>query len=192
MEENIFKFLSKYIELTEKEKAIIAENSIFQFYPAGHLLLKEGQIAQNCYFVIQGLLRSYYIQDGEEKVTEIYSELAPLNPVSYITGQPSTYFISCIEDSIISISDKNSTEEFFGRLPRLQTIGMQVMTDISARQQVSFDDFKNLEPEKRYMKLLEKRPDLVNRIPQYMIASYLGIQPQSLSRIRKRLRDQKI
>ncbi len=192
MEEKIFEFLSDFVELTEEEKDIIAEHSMFKFYPAGHLLLREGQDAKHCYFVIKGLLRSYYIQEGEEKVTEIFSELAPINPVSYITGQPSTYYISCIEDSIISISDQDRTEEFFEKLPRMKEIGIQVMTAINAKQQLSFDDFKNLDPEKRYQKLLDTRPDLANRIPQYMIASYLGIQPQSLSRIRKRLRDQKI
>lgn len=191
MQEEIFKFLSDFVELTEEEKAIVAENSFFQFYPAGHQLVREGQFAKHCFFVIKGLLRSYYIQEGEEKVTEIFSEQAPINPVSYITGQPSTYYISCIEDSIISISDENRTKEFFERLPRMKDIGIQVMTAINAKQQLAFDDFKNLEPEKRYEKLLATRPDLVNRIPQYMIASYLGIQPQSLSRIRKRLRDHK-
>jgi CRP-like cAMP-binding protein len=192
MEEEIFKFLSRFVQLTDEEKDIIAENSLFEFYPAGHQLLREGQLARHCYFVLKGLLRSYYIQDGEEKVTDFFSERAPINPVSYITGQPSTYYISCIEDSIISISDKNRNEEFFARLPRMKEIGIQVMTAINAQQQLSYDDFRNLAPEKRYEKLLEKRPDLVNRVPQYMIASYLGIQPQSLSRIRKRLRDHKI
>lgn len=192
MEEEIFKFFSKYINLTDEEKSIIVDNSTFRFYPAGHILLREGQVAEHCFFILKGLVRNYYLQEGEEKVTEIYSELAPINPVSYINNKPSTYFISCIEDCIISISDKNRSDDLFIRIPRLKDIAMQVMADINAKQQLSFDDFKNLEPERRYEKLLEIRPDLVNRVPQYMIASYLGIQPPSLSRIRKRRRDQKI
>jgi len=192
MEEEIYKFLSKYVKLSEEEKVIIAENSLFKFYPAGHQLLQEGQFAKHCYFVVKGLVRSYYLADGEEKVTEFYSELSPITPVSYTTDQPSTYYLSCIEDSILTISDKNSSEDFFERLPRMKDIGLQMLTEMNAKQQLSYDDFKNLEPEKRYEKLLETRPDLVNRIPQYMIASYLGIQPQSLSRIRKRKRDHKV
>jgi len=192
MEEEIFKFLSKYVKLSEEEKGIIAENSTLQFYPAGHQLLREGQFAKHCYFVVKGLIRSYYLEDGEEKVMDFFSELSPITPVSYTTGQSSTYYISCIEDSILSISDKNHSEEFFERLPGMKDIGLQVLTDMNAKQQLSFDDFKNLEPKERYEKLLETRPDLVNRVPQYMIASYLGIQPQSLSRIRKRIRDHKM
>ena len=189
MEEEIFKFLSKYIILTEEEKAIIAEHSLYRFYPADHILLREGQSAKHCFFVLKGLVRSYYLQDGLEKITEIYSELSPINPASYSTGQPSTYYISCVEDSILAISDKESSEDFFKKLPRLKDVGMLLMTDMNAKQQLSYDDFKTLPPEIRYKKFLETRPDLVNRIPQYMIASYLGIQPQSLSRIRKRIRD---
>ncbi len=192
MEEEIFKFLSKYMILSEEEKRIIAETSLFKFFPAGQQLLKEGQYSQHCYFVVKGLLRSYYIEDGEEKVTEFYSELSPVTPVSYTTGQPSTYYISCIEDSILTISDRNSSEQFFEKLPRMKDIALQFLSDMNAKQQLSYDDFKNLAPEKRYAKLIETRPDLVNRIPQYMIASYLGIQPQSLSRIRKRIRDYNI
>ena len=189
MEEEIFKFLSKYVTLSEDEKRIIAENSSFKFFPAGHQLLREGQYGQHCYFVVKGLLRSYYIEDGEEKITEFYSELSPITPVSYTTRQPSSYYISCIEDSILTISDRDSSGEFFEKLPGMKDIGLQILSDINAKQQLSYDDFKNLAPEKRYAKLVETRPHLVNRIPQYMIASYLGIQPQSLSRIRKRIRD---
>lgn len=192
MEEEVFKFLSKYVKLSEEEKTIIAENSLFKFYPAGQQLLKEGQLAKHCYFVVKGLVRSYYLVDGEEKVTEFYSELSPITPVSYTTDQPSTYYLSCIEDSIITVSDKNSSQDFFERLPGMKDVGLQILTEMNAKQQLSYDDFKNLEPEKRYEKLRETRPDLVNRIPQYMIASYLGIQPQSLSRIRKRIRDHKV
>ena len=66
-------------------------------------------------------------------------------------------------------------------------IFIKIGDDLSAKKQMLMDDFKNLSPEDRYQKLMETRPDLVNRVPQYMIASFLGIQPESLSRIRKRM-----
>jgi len=117
--------------------------------------------------------------------------MTSVRPVSYTTGQASTYYISCIEDTIISTSDETHSEAFFQRLPRLKEYALKFLDDMNAKQQLSYHDFKNLEPMERYEKLLEARPDLVSRVPQYMIASYLGIKPQSLSRIRKRRRDQK-
>jgi CRP-like cAMP-binding protein len=189
--EEVFKFLSQYVVLTKEEKDIIAENSSFLYYPAGHLLLKEGQYAKNCYFVVKGLLRSYYLKDGEEKIIEFYSEMTSVSPVSYTTGEASEYYISCVEDTILSTSDENHSEAFFEKLPRLKDYALKFLTDMNTKQQLSYHDFKNLEPGERYEKLLEARPDLISRVPQYMIASYLGIKPQSLSRIRKRKRDNK-
>lgn len=191
MKEEIFKFLSQYMTLTEEEKAIVAGNASFKHYPAGHVLLREGQTAQNCFFVLKGLVRSYYLQGGQEKITEFFSEFDSINSVSYVTGKPSTYYLACVEDTVVTISDKDRSDDFFAKIPRAKDIGLQFMHQMNARQQLVYDDFKNLTPEKRYEKLLASRPDLINRVPQYMIASYLGIQPASLSRIRKRWRDQK-
>ena len=191
MEEEIFKFLSKYITLTEEQKRIVSENSFFQFFPAGTELLREGQYANACYFVIKGVVRSYYLMNGEEKITDFYTEIMPITPVSYTTGEASNHFISCVEDCVLTVSNKETSQEFLELIPGMKDIGLQIMTELNAKQQVSADYFKILDPEQRYAKFLETAPDLVNRVPQYMIASYLGIQPQSLSRIRKRIRDQR-
>ena len=82
---------------------------------------------------------------------------------------------------------EEKTQQFLQRFPRFVPIFIKIGDSLQAEKQVFMDDYKNLSPEDRYQKLLETQPDLVNRVPQYMIASYLGIQPESLSRIRKRI-----
>ena len=59
--------------------------------------------------------------------------------------------------------------------------------ELLAKQQIDFDEFKTSSPEQRYLKLIQKRPDLIQRVPQHQLASYLGIKPQSLSRLRARI-----
>ena len=73
------------------------------------------------------------------------------------------------------------------KLPRLASLGANIMEDQLASQRMKYDEFIKLSPEDRYKNLQKTSPDLLNRVPQYLIASYLGIKPESLSRIRKRL-----
>lgn len=180
-------YFSQYITLSEEEVQLIQQEDIIREYKKGDILLREGEIAQECFLVLKGCVKRYYLEDGEEKIMEFYTENDPIAPVSYTTKEPSQYFISCVEPSVISTGTEERTQRFLQEFPRFVPIFVKIGDSLSAKKQVSLDEYKNLSPEERYQKLLETRPDLVKRVPQYMIASYLGIQPESLSRIRKRI-----
>ncbi|NRB46539.1 MAG: Crp/Fnr family transcriptional regulator [Saprospiraceae bacterium] len=184
-------YFSQYITLSDEEVQLIKNEDIIREYKKGDYLLKEGQIAQVCFLVLKGCVKRYYLEDGEEKIMEFYTENDPIAPVSYTTQQPSQYYLSCVEPCIISTGTEERTQRFLEAFPRFVPIFIKIGEHLSVEKQISADNFKNLSPEDRYQKLLDTRPDLVNRVPQYMIASYLGIQPQSLSRIRKRIWDSK-
>ncbi|MBX2827503.1 MAG: Crp/Fnr family transcriptional regulator [Flavobacteriaceae bacterium] len=180
-------YFSQYMTLSEEEVNIIKSEDIIREYKKGDILLREGQLAKECFLVLKGCVKRYYLDDGEEKIVEFYTENDPISPVSYITKEPSQYNISCIEPSIISTGTEERTQRFLQKFPRFVPIFIKIGESLTAEKQVFLDEVKNLSPEVRYQKLLETKPDLINRVPQYMIASYLGIQPESLSRIRKRL-----
>lgn len=183
----IVDFLSKYIELTKEEIEILANQSFIQSFKKGTILLSEGKIAKECFFILQGCVASYYLIDGEVKVTEFFTEQQPITPVSYTTKKPSEYYLECLEDSIISIGTPERSAELLSKLPRLAALGSNIMEDQLANQRMKYDEFIKLSPEDRYLNLQRTSPDLLKRVPQYLIASYLGIKPESLSRIRKRL-----
>lgn len=187
MSDPIVNFLSNYIELTDEEIEIISNQNLIQSYKKRTVLLFEGQIAKECYFIMQGCVYSYYVVDGEIKVTDFFTESQPITPVSYTTKKPSEYYLECLEDCIISIGTPESSAELMRKLPRLAAIGANIMEDQLAHQRMKYDDFIKLSPEDRYIDLQNTSPDLLNRIPQYLIASYLGIKPESLSRVRNRL-----
>ncbi|MGD1945941.1 MAG: Crp/Fnr family transcriptional regulator [Croceivirga sp.] len=179
-------YFSQYITLSEEEIEIIKSHDIIRQYEKNDILLHQGQLARECFLVLQGCVKRYYIENGEEKIMEFYTENDPIAPVSYTTKEPSDYYLSCVEPCIISSGNEEKTQLFLQEFPRFIPIFIKIGDELSAKKQVAIDEFKNLSAEERYYKLLQSRPDLVNRIPQYMIASYLGIQPESLSRIRKR------
>ncbi|MFC4219754.1 Crp/Fnr family transcriptional regulator [Flagellimonas marina] len=185
-------YFSQYISLSEEEIQLIKEENIIRDYAKGDILLKEGQLAKECFLVLKGCVKRYYLEDGEEKIMEFYTENDPIAPVSYATKKPSKYYLSCVEPSIISTGTEERTERFLRDFPHFIPAFLKIGDTLSAKKQIIADSFKNLSPEKRYLKLLEDRPDLANRVPQYMLASYLGIKPESLSRIRKRLYSRKL
>jgi hypothetical protein len=142
--------------------------------------------------VLKGCIRVYYIIDGEEKTTAFYTEMDVLTPHCVMNKATSEYFISSVEDSILSVSNSDMEAEINSKFPKFDTMCRMMSEDLLAKQQIDFDEFKTSSPEQRYLNLLQSRPDLVQRVPQHQLASFLGIKPQSLSRLRARILEKKI
>lgn len=187
MQDILFDFISKYVSLTEDEKNALLSLDLFHSVKKGTVLLKEGQKSQESYFVLKGCIRVYYMIDGEEKTTAFYTELDALTPNCVTNNSQSDYFISCVEDSIILISNTHMSEEVNRKFPKFDTMCRMLSEELLAKKQIDFDEFKTSSPEQRYLNLIQKRPDLIQRVPQHQLASYLGIKPQSLSRLRARI-----
>ncbi len=187
MKEELFKFIEQHISLNDEERKAIEELNLFRSYKKGTILLNEGDLSDKSYFVLKGCIRSYCYIDGEEKTTEFYTESQGLSPICVISKKPSEYYVSCVEDCILSVSTPNVDSDMFQRFPKFESMCRVLSDEVLSSNQTSFAKFKNSSPEQRYLDLLENKPDLIQRVPQYQLASYLGIKPESLSRIRQRL-----
>lgn len=183
----LFDYMSQFVELTEQEKETIQSLSLFHAYKKGKILLSEGQLSNKGYFVLKGCIRSYYIIDGDEKTTAFYTEMEGVTPNCVTDKQPSEYYISCLEDSILLITTPELEQQVFKKFPRFESICRIMSEQLVSKKQIDSDQFKIYTPEQRYKNLLENRPDLIRRIPQHQIASFLGITPPSLSRIKARI-----
>jgi CRP-like cAMP-binding protein len=191
MQNKLFDFISKYISLTEDEKNALLSLNLFHSVKKGTILLKEGQHSKESYFVLKGCIRTYYIIDGEEKTTAFYTEMDALTPHCVINQTPSDCFISCVENSILTVSNADMEAEVNSKFPKFDIMCRKLSEELLAKQRIDFDEFKTSSPEERYLNLLQKRPDLIQRVPQHQLASYLGIKPQSLSRLRARILEKK-
>ena len=180
-------FISKYIELEDKEKELIHSLNIFYPHKKGDVLLKENQKSNQSYFVLKGCIRQYYNVEGNEKTTAFYTELEGVTPTCALTGKPSEYYLSCVEDSILLISTPEMETEVFEKFPKFEKLCRMLSEENLTKQKIDFDLFKIYSPEERYQNLIHQRPDLIQRIPQHQLASFLGIKPQSLSRIKARI-----
>ena len=191
MEAILFEFIAKYISLSEEEKAAILSLGIFRSVKKGTVLLSQGQRSQESYFVLKGCLRAYYMIDGEEKTTAFYTEMEGITPQCVLSKEPSGYYMAALEDTLITVSTPGMEAESFEKFPRFETLCRMISEEQLAKSQLSFDEFKTSSPEERYLRLVQNRPDLLQRVPQHQLASYLGITPQSLSRLRARIYDKK-
>ncbi len=174
--------------LSEEEVMAIVETMTIKQYKKGTVLLKEGQISTEVYFVLEGCVRLFYLVDGDEKTNNFFTEeqwVISMN--SFSQNNPSNHFLDCCTDSTLVVGNREKEENLYKRFPKFETISRKVMEKVFAEQQEIMSSYTTDTPEQRYLKLLKSRPDLFQKIPQYQIASYIGVKPESLSRIRKRL-----
>ena len=100
-----------------------------------------------------------------------------LTPPCVVSKTPSEYYLSCIEDNILLVSNSDTEVEMNSKFPKFEIMCRMLSEELLAKQRIDFDEFKTSSPEQRYLNLLQKRPDLVQRVPQHQLASYLGIKP---------------
>lgn len=188
MNNKLLNYFQRIMPLSPEEIEAIVETMTIRPYKKGTILLKEGQVSTEAYFVLEGCVRLYYLVDGEEKTNNFFTEeqwVISMN--SFRQNKPSAHYLDCCLDSLLVVGNREKEESLYRRFPKLETISRKVMEKVFADQQELLSSYTTDSAEQRYLKLLESRPDLFQKIPQYQIASYIGVKPESLSRIRKRL-----
>lgn len=190
MHHKLLNYFNSIMPLTAEETEAIAATMDIQFFKKGTILLREGQISTEAYFVLEGCVRQYFLVNGEEKTNNFFTENQWVVSIHSISNQvPSGHFMACCIDSYLVVGNRDKEEELYRSFPRLETISRKVMEKVFSEQQEVLASYTTDTPEQRYIKLMKNRPELIMKLPQYQIASYIGVKPESLSRIRKRLSD---
>lgn len=174
--------------LTEEEMKIINSRIPIKDYKKGDILLKEGQVATEAYFVLKGCIRSYYLVDGEELTTAFYTEnesCASLD--SYANQKPAAHYLECLEDCTLTVLTYANEQALIKEYPKFESLCRSAVEADFGKNQHMLAHYITKSPEERYLHLMKTRPELLQRVPQYHLASYLGVKPESLSRIRKRV-----
>lgn len=187
MQDVLFDFITQYISINDDEKNALLALDLFKTFTRGTVLLEAGQRSNETYFVLKGCIRKYYVIDGEEKTTAFYTEMEGLTPACVMSKAPSDHYVGCVEDSILVVSNSDMEADVNAKFPKFDVMCRKLSEELLVKERIDFDEFKTSSPEQRYLNLLEKRPDLLQRVPQHQLASCLGITPQSLSRLRSRI-----
>ncbi|MCB7479788.1 Crp/Fnr family transcriptional regulator [Christiangramia sediminis] len=189
MFQNFTQYLIEKFHVKEPDVALIPELVQEKYISSGTFLLKPGEICQHTFFVEKGLFRLYSLsENGKEHILQFASENWLLSDRdSVFFKEPSKFYIEAIEDSILIPMD----EEIFRKIAELSpnfSKNNEILLHNHIRhlnQRINL--LLSASAKKRYMEFIKLYPDLQLRIPQWMVASYLGITPESLSRVRRDL-----
>lgn len=180
--------IKQVVSLNSKELAQIENAFSFRKIPKKHRLAKEGEIATELYFLNKGILRLLYNNDGDEITAFIFSEnLFASSYDSFLQQKPSVQILEALEDCELLVLNRESLYELYEKVPKMNILARIVAEQrfINAQNILSSYILKN--PEQRYLDFAKANPEILQRVPQHIIASFLGITPVSLSRIRNRI-----
>lgn len=152
------------------------------------MLVMPGKKMEYFYYLISGCIGYYKVEEGEVKVLEFYTEdVFFTDLLSYVNEIPSNYYLKALEPTLAFGIKKVDAERLFKGSHQLERFGRLSMQEAFLKLFTRVERMSIRSNEERYLRLLEKRPDLFQRVPNYLIASYLGMTPVGLSKLRKRL-----
>lgn len=181
--------IKEKIQLTAEEEQLLSSFFVPKKLRKKQYLLQEGDICKHVAFVNSGILRSFTVNEkGNEYIMQFAFEGWWISDqFSFISGEPSLVYIEALEPTEILLLSKDSREEMFNRLPKIERFFRILLENHLVSLQRRLMHSISYPAEIRYRQLLEIRPDIAQKVPQHMIASYLGITPETLSRIRKQI-----
>lgn len=150
--------------------------------------LQEGQLVHEYAFLVQGFMCSYYLRDNKKVIRDFYYGPSHIGSFSgMLSHAPSLYTIEALEDTVLLTLRHQSNKELFCRHSCWQEIGRLTAEERYKQKELREASFLLENPETRYRTLMATMPHIIMRAPQYHIASYLGISPETLSRIRRKI-----
>jgi CRP-like cAMP-binding protein len=188
MHESLIATIEYFVPLADTEKELIRQLFKVKTFARGDYFLKEGQICQHVGFIQTGLLRYYINKEGEDLIYGFGKEgNFVCNYESFLDRSISSKNIQLIEDSCLLTISHHDLQQFYSDIKGGERFGRLIAEQIFVESVKQISSLYTDPPEQRYRKFLDSYPDLQQRLPQYHISSYVGVKPQSLSRIRKRI-----
>ena len=182
-------FVSKFVALSDKEFGQLAQVLEIREFDKKHLLIKEGDVEPYLNFVVKGLARKFFYKNKEELVTQIARENDLISSYeSFLTGSPSTYAVETIEPTTFISITKENVDNLYLSSPKMERLGRMIVTQQFLFKEHWEYDRMRLTSHERFIKFIQENRDLLQRVPQKYLASYLNIKPETFSRLKHLLR----
>ncbi len=178
-------FIKQHIELSEEEFENLASRLHLVHFEKKTKLVNIGEVATTVYFVLKGITRRYFYRGKQEVITHLIKEGGLMGSViSFLTGEPSRYVLETIEPVTAYAISKNDLEQLFATDKKWEKFGRKIITSFFI--QIEYNNINKIKysTKERFLNFMKQNPDLVLRVPQKHLASYLEIQPETFSRLK--------
>lgn len=192
--DSLIKYIEDYISLNKKEIDILKSMTRIKKVRKRQFIVEQGEVCRYENYVVEGCLRCYHLdEEGQEHIVQFAVEdwwIADLQ--SFLTQSPANFSVDALEPSILIQFGHNELQELYNRIPKLERFFRLIIQNAFVASQKRIVASYSKDAGKRYIEFRNRYPNIETRVPQYMVASYLGITPEFLSKIRRRIAGQSL
>ena len=189
MLELLRQFVSEFVSLTDEDFTILADRIVVRSFHKRAELLKAGEVEQYMNFVVKGLVRMYFYKGSTEMILNIAKEKELISSSSsFFSGKPSNYFIETLEPSTLLSISRAQLDQAYGESPRIEKLGRLMITHFVLQKEDWELECMRLDTRERFLRFVGNNPELLQRVPQKYLASYLNMKPETFSRLKHLLR----
>ncbi len=187
-------FVEHLVALTDEIWQAVLSTAHPAHYPKKHIILRPGQVCERMIFIHKGTIRSYRLQEGVDTTYFLYFPREfpfATEFTSFRTGKPSEFFLECVEDCQVTVFSRADIYAHYEKYHAMEKFGRLMAEEAYLMLDRRMSHFQFHDLETRYLAMLQEEPGLLQRIPQHLLATYLGVTPESLSRIKQAVARQK-
>ncbi|WP_100611687.1 Crp/Fnr family transcriptional regulator [Confluentibacter lentus] len=187
--EPLLKYIDKYVSLTQEEMDVLVSKVIYRKYLKGQYLVQQGDVCKYSCFVISGCTKTFYMDDEGQEHIMMFSveDWWTSDMSSFINQTPADFNIQFLENTELIMIPRDIIEELYERIPKLERLFRKIIEKAFIASQKRIVRNLSMTAKDRYIYFRNQYPLIEQRIPQYMVASYLGITKEFLSKIKSQL-----
>jgi CRP-like cAMP-binding protein len=189
MLEMLRQYVSGYVALTKEEFAVVAGRLVIRNFDKKQLLVKAGEVEEYLNFIVKGLARMYFYKNKTEVITNIAREGEIISSSSsFLSGTPSNYYVETLEPSTLLSISRQQLEQAYKESPSIERLGRLMTTHFVLQKEEWELECMRLDTKERFLRFVGNNPELLLRVPQKYLASYLNMKPETFSRLKHLLR----
>jgi CRP-like cAMP-binding protein len=189
MLEMLRQYVSGYVALTKEEFAVVADRLVIRTIEKKQLLVKAGEVEEYLNFIVRGLARMYFYKNKTEVITNIAREGEIISSSSsFLSGTPSNYYVETLEPSTFLSISRQQLEQAYKESSSIERLGRLMTTHFVLQKEEWELECMRLDTKERFLRFVGNNPELLLRVPQKYLASYLNMKPETFSRLKHLLR----
>jgi CRP-like cAMP-binding protein len=189
MLEMLRQYVSGYVALTKEEFTVVADRLVIRSFDKKQLLVKAGEVEEYLNFIVRGLARMYFYKNKTEVITNIAREGEIISSSSsFLSGTPSNYYVETLEPSTFLSISRQQLEQAYKENPSIDRLGRLMTTHFVLQKEEWELECMRLDTRERFLRFVGNNPELLLRVPQKYLASYLNMKPETFSRLKHLLR----